>query len=148
MALVQLGAHGVDLFQHDGNGGERFEPGRTGLDHLGLAVDSYDDLQAWAEWLDAHDVPRSDIRDLGTAAIFDFADPDGIQLEFSSWNRTSCVDPPPSRRKPAPDLGCLYHRRQLDSTYLPGQRVRTWLKRTGLQGVCAATPLDTMGASV
>jgi glyoxylase I family protein len=82
MALVQLGAQGVDLFQHDGNGGERFEPGRTGLDHLGLAVDSYDDLRAWAEWLDAHDVPRSDIRDLGTAAIFDFADPDGIQLEF------------------------------------------------------------------
>jgi glyoxylase I family protein len=83
MAIIRLGAHGVDLFQHAGNGGERFDPGRTGLDHLGLAVDSYDDLQAWAEWLDAHDIPRSGIRDAGgVGAIFDFVDPDGIQLEF------------------------------------------------------------------
>jgi glyoxylase I family protein len=83
MALVLLGAHGVDLFQHADNGGERFEPARTGLDHFALAVDSFGDLQAWAEWLDAHDVPRSDIRETsGVGAIFDFVDPDGIQLEF------------------------------------------------------------------
>jgi glyoxylase I family protein len=83
MAIIRLGAHGVDLFQHTANSGERFEPARTGLDHLGLTVDSLDDLQAWAEWLDAHDVPRSDIRDAqGTGGIFDFVDPDGIQLEF------------------------------------------------------------------
>jgi glyoxylase I family protein len=83
MAILLLGAHALDLFQHADNDGDPFKPGRTGLDHLSMAVDSLDDLRAWAAWLDANDVPRSDIRDpLSVGGIFDFADPDGIQLEF------------------------------------------------------------------
>ena len=44
---------------------------------------SANDLDAWARWLDEHGVVRSAIRDSsGVGAQFDFADPDGIQIEF------------------------------------------------------------------
>ena len=72
----------VDIYQHSGNAGERFVPVRTGLDHLGLAAETHDDLVAWASWLDARGVERSEIRDVVVGEIFDFMDPDGIQLEF------------------------------------------------------------------
>jgi glyoxylase I family protein len=81
-AVVVLGSLAVDIYQHSENGGERFAPTRTGLDHLGLSVDTHGDLVAWARWLDANGVPRSDIRDAVIGEIFDFVDPDGIQLEF------------------------------------------------------------------
>jgi glyoxylase I family protein len=81
-AVVALGPVAVDIYQHSANGGERFAPTRTGLDHLGLSVETHDDLVAWARWLDANGVPRSGIRDAVIGEIFDFVDPDGIQLEF------------------------------------------------------------------
>jgi glyoxylase I family protein len=62
--------------------GERFEPARTGLDHLARVAESFETLEAWADWLDAHEVPRSEIRDPGVGAMFDFVDSDGIQIEF------------------------------------------------------------------
>ncbi len=93
MAIVGLGATGLDLFEHSGNGGERFDPVRTGLDHLGFATESVGDLEKWASWLDACNIPHSGVReivpgDTGSAAtgplgaMLDFVDPDGIQLEF------------------------------------------------------------------
>lgn len=83
MAIVAFGAQGLDLFEHTDNGGGRFDPEHTGLDHLALAAESFGELERWASWLDAHDVPRSEIRDvLDIGAMFDFIDPDGIQLEF------------------------------------------------------------------
>jgi glyoxylase I family protein len=70
------------LYQHAGNKGEAFEPARTGLDHLAF-LESFDDLEAWARWLDALEVPRSEIRHAGSGAtLFDFTDPDEIQIEF------------------------------------------------------------------
>ena len=82
-AILMLGLTVLDLYEHEGNRAERFEPARTGLDHLALMADSYEDLDAWASWLDAHDVPHSDVRDSGGfGAQFDFVDPDGIQIEF------------------------------------------------------------------
>ena len=83
MALVVLGALALDLFEHSGNEGKRFDPSCTGLDHFAFVAQSSEELQTWASWLDAHDVPHSEIRDAGgLGAMFDFADPDGIQLEF------------------------------------------------------------------
>jgi glyoxylase I family protein len=83
MALVHLGTCALDLYEHPGNVGERFDPSRTGLGHLALAADSLANLEAWATWLDRHEIPRSDIRDGGdVGAMFDFIDPDGIQIEF------------------------------------------------------------------
>jgi glyoxylase I family protein len=85
-ALIRLGHFGVDLVEHAGNGGEAFEPARTGLDHIGLAARSSDDLEAWARWLDARNVRRSEIRISEAGAIFDLS----IQTE-SSWTSSSSI---------------------------------------------------------
>jgi glyoxylase I family protein len=83
-AVVLLGSLGLDLFEHAGNDGETFDPARTGLDHFAFAADSYEHLEAWGRWLDARGVQRSEIREAGggVASMFDFVDPDGLQLEF------------------------------------------------------------------
>jgi glyoxylase I family protein len=84
MALVSLGGLGLDLFEHQGSGGEMFDAARTGLDHFALGSQSLEELQGWASWLDASAVPHSEIRTLDgdIGAMFDFVDPDGIQMEF------------------------------------------------------------------
>ena len=83
MALVMIGSLAIDLYQHAANSGDSFDPTNVGLDHFALAAASYDGLEAWAEWLDAHHVPRSPIRDGATVgSMFDFTDPDGIQIEM------------------------------------------------------------------
>ncbi|HUP73567.1 MAG TPA: VOC family protein [Acidimicrobiales bacterium] len=61
---------------------------RTGLDHVAFLAESFEDLEAWARWLDAREVPHSEIRHAGSVAtLFDFTDPDGIQIEFIFVNR-------------------------------------------------------------
>jgi glyoxylase I family protein len=88
MAVVLLGLTIVDLHEHEANRGESFEPSRTGLDHLALAADSYDEVDAWVRWLDSRGIPHSDVRDSsGFGALFDFVDPDGIQIEISFLDR-------------------------------------------------------------
>ena len=90
MAIVGLGATGLDLVEHAKNEGERFDPARTGLDHLGFETESVDALEAWASWLDSCNIPHSGVRELKAGetdaeplgAMLDFVDPDGIQLEF------------------------------------------------------------------
>ena len=82
-AILLVGSTALDLNEHNGNDGDSFEPTRTGLDHLAFAAHSVADLEAWAQWLDAHGVERSEIRDPdNVGGLFDFVDPDGIQLEF------------------------------------------------------------------
>jgi glyoxylase I family protein len=82
MALVGFGSFGLDLYEHMDNGSESFDPRRTGLDHVGFAVESADELKAWAQTLDAHGVVHAEIRQLGKSQALAFDDPDGIQLEF------------------------------------------------------------------
>jgi glyoxylase I family protein len=93
MAIVAVGATGFDLFEHANNRQEPFDPARTGLDHLGFAAESIEELQSWAGWLDACNITHSGVREIvpgdtnGTdvepiGAMLDFRDPDGIQLEF------------------------------------------------------------------
>jgi glyoxylase I family protein len=84
MAILSLGGCIFDLYEHSGNEGERFHPTRTGLDHFALTATSLDELQAWATWLDVRGVARSALREAadGRAHMFDFVDPDGIQIEF------------------------------------------------------------------
>jgi glyoxylase I family protein len=93
IALVRIGSLGVDLQEHAANSDERFDPARTGLDHLGFAAASRAELDGWAARLDDAHVKRSPIRDIDVGFMFDFEDPDGIQLEFLF------VDP--ERRRPA-----------------------------------------------
>jgi len=83
-AILSLGGRVFDLYEHSRNGGERFDPAHTGLDHFALEARSPEELQAWAAWVDDCGVARSEIRDVagGLGKMFDFADPDGIQIEF------------------------------------------------------------------
>lgn len=87
-AILSLGGHVFDLCEHSRNAGERFDPVRTGLDHVAFEAGSSDDLRAWASWLDAAGVARSEIRKVagGLGETFDFVDPDGIQIEFTHFN--------------------------------------------------------------
>ncbi len=91
--IVALGRHFIDLNQLARNDRSAFDPTHTGLDHLAFTADSREELENWAQWLDANDVSRSPIRDVRAdpgqdpgaeiaGAMFDFADPDGIHLEF------------------------------------------------------------------
>ena len=86
-AILSLGGNVFDLCEHSSNGGERFDPVRTGLDHFALQAESPDDVRAWAGWLDASGVARSEIRAVagGLGTVFDFVDPDGIQIEFAHF---------------------------------------------------------------
>jgi len=88
VAILSLGGRILDLCEHSHNEGERFDPARTGLDHLALEAESLEQLQEWATWLDSCGVGRSEIRHIADehGAMFDFVDPDGIQIEFIHLN--------------------------------------------------------------
>jgi glyoxylase I family protein len=88
MAIMSLGGRIFDVCEHSRNAGERFDPVRTGLDHLALEAESPEQLQAWAAWIDGRGVERSEIREVanGLGSMFDFVDPDGIQIEFIYLN--------------------------------------------------------------
>ena len=82
----------IVLHRHDANEGGLFSERQTGLDHVGLAVETRADLERWEEHLDANGVVRADPADkpLTRSAIMDevyasvvvFRDPDNIQLEL------------------------------------------------------------------
>lgn len=107
-ALVMLGPIGLNLYEHAGNNGVRFHPSQTGLDHLALIAESADHLHAWAGWLDSQDIPHSHVRDGGgVGKMFDFVDPDGIQIEFFFLDqeklRSSTAYNPITERRPEHD---------------------------------------------
>jgi glyoxylase I family protein len=80
------------LHQHDAHDGKLFRESRTGLDHVGLAVPTREDLVAWQDHLEAHGVVRSSeaakpltqspIADEAYGSVLVFRDPDNIQLEL------------------------------------------------------------------
>ena len=77
------------LARHETADGEPFSELRTGLDHLGFAVASRDELVAWQEHLVALDVEHTPIRDMEFGAHLNFRDPDNIALELSTSNETA-----------------------------------------------------------
>lgn len=66
--------------------GDRFDPDRTGLDHVSFVVDSRDDLVQAAEQLAAMGVEHGEVIDLTPSgiAILSFTDPDGVQCELTA----------------------------------------------------------------
>jgi glyoxylase I family protein len=72
------------LVQHDDGDDDPFDERRPGLDHLGFAVTSADDVEAWAARLDELGVARSEVKDgsLPGSRLVVFRDPDNIQLEI------------------------------------------------------------------
>jgi len=72
----------ISLYNHDERSGDRFNPLRTGLDHIALHVANRDQLDEWIAALDAAGVEHSPVRDLGHAVFVSLEDPDGIQFEL------------------------------------------------------------------
>lgn len=72
----------MELQEHDANPGDRFDPRRTGLDHLGLMVASRDELAAWQEHFARLGVDHTPVADREYGSVLTFRDPDGIQLEM------------------------------------------------------------------
>ncbi|WP_160160999.1 VOC family protein [Actinomadura sp. K4S16] len=81
-------AFNLGLDHHPGNGGEGFDPVRTGLDHLCLQVASLDQLHAWTARLDAEGVAHSGVYPMEgmPISLLTFRDPDGIQLELIAFH--------------------------------------------------------------
>jgi len=82
----------IVLHRHDSNGGESFAETRTGMDHVGLAVPTRADLEAWQAKLESVGVVRAEaadrpltqspIADRPYGSVLVFRDPDNIQLEM------------------------------------------------------------------
>lgn len=71
----------LSLVRHEGGGG-RFDETRPGLDHLGLAAASREELGARERRLAAMGAVYTSVRDTPLAAHLNLRDPDGIALEF------------------------------------------------------------------
>jgi glyoxylase I family protein len=71
------------LVGHSDNPGDPFSELRTGLDHLELLVERREDVQEWADHLDALGVAHSGVKHLDYTSnqMLTFRDPDNIQLE-------------------------------------------------------------------
>lgn len=81
--MVLVGRTALCLQEHRSNAGESFDPTRTGLDHLALAVRSAEELVSWAEHLEAAGIAHSGVKPLpGFGRFIELRDPDGIQLEL------------------------------------------------------------------
>jgi glyoxylase I family protein len=72
----------IEFQQHDTSAGETFDPVRTGLDHIGLMVDSRAALDEWETHFEQAGVTHSPIADREYGSVLCFKDPNGIQLEM------------------------------------------------------------------
>jgi glyoxylase I family protein len=72
----------IEFQQHDGNQGERFDPVRTGFDHMGLMVDDRADLDGWQAHFERLGVPHTPTVHHDYGSVLTFKDPDGIQFEM------------------------------------------------------------------
>ena len=72
------------LVGHRSNPGDGFSELHTGLDHLEFLVERMEDLERWAQQLDALGIANSGVKrlDYTQNAMVTFRDPDNIQLEF------------------------------------------------------------------
>ena len=73
---------GIEFQQHDANRGETFDPTRTGFDHMGLKVDSRDELDAWQAHFERLGVEHTPVVDREYGSVLTFKDPDRIQFEM------------------------------------------------------------------
>jgi glyoxylase I family protein len=72
----------LEVQQHERNGGEGFDPARTGFDHLGFKVDARSDLEAWQAHFERLGVTYTPVVDREYGSVLTFKDPDGIQAEM------------------------------------------------------------------
>lgn len=74
------------LIKHPDGYGGAFTELHTGMDHLGLAAGSREELEEWERRFDDHGVSYTPIRDMELGYHLNFRDPDGIALELSAPN--------------------------------------------------------------
>ncbi len=74
------------VIHHEDSRDGPFTELNTGLDHLGFAASSRDELVEWQRVFDEHGVTYTPIRDMEFASHLNFRDPDDIALEFSVSN--------------------------------------------------------------
>ncbi len=72
----------LTVVQHESGAGGGFTELNTGLDHLGFAAESREELTEWERRFDEHGVTYTPIRDMEFSHHLNFRDPDGIALEF------------------------------------------------------------------
>ena len=72
----------IELQQHDRNGGEQFDPARTGFDHMGFKVDDVDALADWEAHFARLGVVHTPTVHREYGSVLTFKDPDGIQFEM------------------------------------------------------------------
>ncbi len=76
----------IGLNEHSASVGGAFDEHRNGLDHVGFAVATREDLDVWQARLAELGVEHSPAADTESGAALVFRDPDNIQLEFW-WTR-------------------------------------------------------------
>jgi glyoxylase I family protein len=76
----------LGLLMHQGAPGGSFSELHTGLDHLGLAAGSRDELEQWQQRFEDEGVTYTPIRDMEMGYHLNFRDPDNIALELSAPN--------------------------------------------------------------
>lgn len=74
------------LLKHPDATGDPFTELHTGLDHLGLAAASREELEQWQRRFDDYGVTYTPIRDMEMGYHLNFRDPDGIALELLAPN--------------------------------------------------------------
>lgn len=72
----------LGLTQHERGHEGPFDPLRPGLDHLGLQVASREELERWAEHLDALGIAHDGLVDADYGTALSLKDPDGTALEL------------------------------------------------------------------
>jgi glyoxylase I family protein len=72
----------IEFQQHDANKGERFDPTRTGFDHMGFKVDSREELDEWQAHFERLGVTHTPTVERDYGSVLTFKDPDGIQFEM------------------------------------------------------------------
>lgn len=63
---------------------DSFDENRVGLDHLAFKVASRDEIDSAAAHLDELGIAHGPVKDIGSAYILEFRDPDNIALELSA----------------------------------------------------------------
>lgn len=72
----------IEFQQHDANGGEVFDPARTGFDHMGFLVGGKAELDEWQAHFADRGVTYTPVVHHEYGSVLTFKDPDGIQFEM------------------------------------------------------------------
>ena len=75
----------VVLNHHPTNGGEPFDPTRTGLDHVGFVMPDRAALEEWENRLREKQIKHSSITDHDWGSSLNFRDPDDLQLQLVAF---------------------------------------------------------------